>query len=155
MQLTIGYQVDQQMLDMQTKNSAFFVEWIPNNVKTAVCNIPPQVKILQDKHQELHFNLYQTIFRASLCLAPSSAILLQSRFCLQIWKILVLSSVVQRIERCVREVTQMNYCSGPDTQSVRFVQRDVQEKSVLALVSITIREKWSQHIKNIETKVHK
>ena len=108
MQLTIGYQVDQQMLDMQTKNSAFFVEWIPNNVKTAVCNIPPQVKILQDKHQELHFNLYQTIFRASLCLAPSSAILLQSRFCLQIWKILVLSSVVQRIERCVREVTQMN-----------------------------------------------
>ena len=39
-------QVDQQMLDMQTKNSAFFVEWIPNNVKTAVCNIPPQVKIL-------------------------------------------------------------------------------------------------------------
>merc|ERR1712038_1667267 len=35
-------EVDQQMLDMQTKNSAFFVEWIPNNVKTAVCNIPPQ-----------------------------------------------------------------------------------------------------------------
>ena len=105
MQLTIGYQVDQQMLDMQTKNSAFFVEWIPNNVKTAVCNIPPQVKILQDKHQELHFNLYQTIFRASLCLAPSSAILLQSRFCFQIWKILSLSSVVQQIGRCVREAS--------------------------------------------------
>merc|ERR1712059_29869 len=33
---------DQQMLDMQTKNSSYFVEWIPNNVKTAVCNIPPQ-----------------------------------------------------------------------------------------------------------------
>ena len=31
---------------MQTKNSAFFVEWIPNNVKTAVCNIPPQVIIV-------------------------------------------------------------------------------------------------------------
>ena len=53
MQLTIGYQVDQQMLDMQTKNSAFFVEWIPNNVKTAVCNIPPQVKILQDDTKSL------------------------------------------------------------------------------------------------------
>ena len=39
-------QVDQQMLDMQTKNSAFFVEWIPNNVKTAVCNIPPQAQVL-------------------------------------------------------------------------------------------------------------
>ena len=35
-------EVDQQMLDIQTKNSAYFVEWIPNNVKTAVCNIPPQ-----------------------------------------------------------------------------------------------------------------
>merc|ERR1712212_986669 len=35
-------EVDQQMLDMQTKNSAFFVEWIPNNVKTAVCDIPPR-----------------------------------------------------------------------------------------------------------------
>ena len=35
-------QVDQQMLDMQTKNSSYFVEWIPNNMKTAVCNIPPQ-----------------------------------------------------------------------------------------------------------------
>ena len=35
------------MLDMQTKNSAFFVEWIPNNVKTAVCNIPPQVNMLR------------------------------------------------------------------------------------------------------------
>ena len=44
--ILIPDQVDQQMLDMQTKNSAFFVEWIPNNVKTAVCNIPPQVKIL-------------------------------------------------------------------------------------------------------------
>jgi tubulin beta len=30
------------MLDTQTKNSSYFVEWIPNNVKTAVCNIPPQ-----------------------------------------------------------------------------------------------------------------
>jgi len=34
-------EVDQQMLDIQTKNSSYFVEWIPNNVKTAVCNIPP------------------------------------------------------------------------------------------------------------------
>ena len=24
----------------QTKNSSYFVEWIPNNVKTAVCNVP-------------------------------------------------------------------------------------------------------------------
>jgi len=35
-------EVDQQMLDVQTRNSPYFVEWIPNNVKTAVCNIPPQ-----------------------------------------------------------------------------------------------------------------
>merc|ERR1711910_6314 len=35
-------EVDQQMLDTQNKNSSYFVEWIPNNVKTAVCNIPPR-----------------------------------------------------------------------------------------------------------------
>jgi tubulin beta len=35
-------EVEQQMLAMQTKNSSFFVEWIPSNVKTAVCDIPPK-----------------------------------------------------------------------------------------------------------------
>merc|ERR1719206_1042734 len=30
------------MLNVQNKNSAYFVEWIPNNVKTAVCDIPPR-----------------------------------------------------------------------------------------------------------------
>ena len=27
---------------VQNKNSSYFVEWIPNNVKTAVCDIPPR-----------------------------------------------------------------------------------------------------------------
>ncbi|KAI5105238.1 hypothetical protein C0J45_4910 [Silurus meridionalis] len=27
---------------MQNKNSSYFVEWIPNNVKTALCDIPPR-----------------------------------------------------------------------------------------------------------------
>ncbi len=36
-------EVDEQMLSIQNKNSALFVEWIPNNVKTAVCDIPPKV----------------------------------------------------------------------------------------------------------------
>ncbi|ROT66873.1 putative tubulin beta-2 chain-like [Penaeus vannamei] len=35
-------EVDEQMLNVQNKNTAFFVEWIPNNVKTAVCDIPPR-----------------------------------------------------------------------------------------------------------------
>ncbi|XP_032897893.1 tubulin beta-1 chain [Amblyraja radiata] len=34
-------EVDEQMLAVQTKNSSHFVEWIPNNVKVAVCDIPP------------------------------------------------------------------------------------------------------------------
>ena len=34
-------QVEDQMLSVQNKNSSYFVEWIPNNVKTAVCDIPP------------------------------------------------------------------------------------------------------------------
>ncbi|XP_036619123.1 tubulin beta-4B chain-like isoform X2 [Trichosurus vulpecula] len=34
--------IDEQMLNVPNKNSTYFVEWIPNNVKTAVCDIPPQ-----------------------------------------------------------------------------------------------------------------
>ena len=32
--------VDEQMLGIQNKSSSFFVEWIPNNIKTALCDIP-------------------------------------------------------------------------------------------------------------------
>ncbi|XP_023709546.1 tubulin beta chain isoform X2 [Cryptotermes secundus] len=35
-------EVDEQLLSIQNKNSSNFVEWIPNNVKTAVCDIPPR-----------------------------------------------------------------------------------------------------------------
>ena len=35
-------EVDEQMMNIQNKNSSYFVEWIPNNVKTAVCDIPPK-----------------------------------------------------------------------------------------------------------------
>jgi len=35
-------EVDEQMLAIQTKNSSFFVEWIPNNIKSSVCDIPPK-----------------------------------------------------------------------------------------------------------------
>ncbi|OWR52549.1 tubulin beta chain-like [Danaus plexippus] len=35
-------EVDEQMLNIQNKNKDYFVKWIPNNVKTAVCDIPPR-----------------------------------------------------------------------------------------------------------------
>merc|ERR1712045_221421 len=35
-------EVDEQILNIQNKNSSYFVEWVPNNVKTAVCDIPPR-----------------------------------------------------------------------------------------------------------------
>lgn len=35
-------QVDEQMLAMQQRNSNYFVDWIPHNVKVAVCDIPPR-----------------------------------------------------------------------------------------------------------------
>ena len=34
-------EIDHQLNLMQTKESASFVEWIPNNVKTAACDVPP------------------------------------------------------------------------------------------------------------------
>lgn len=39
-------EVDEQMILTQNRNSANFVEWIPNNVKVAVCDIPPRGKFL-------------------------------------------------------------------------------------------------------------
>jgi len=35
-------EVDAQMLNIQTKNSSYFVEWIPNNIKSSICTVPPQ-----------------------------------------------------------------------------------------------------------------
>merc|ERR1711939_658963 len=35
-------EVDEQMLNVQNKNSSYFVEWIPNNIKCAICDIPPK-----------------------------------------------------------------------------------------------------------------
>jgi len=35
-------QVDDQMLSIQSKQAGYFVEWIPNNIKSSVCDIPPQ-----------------------------------------------------------------------------------------------------------------
>jgi len=34
--------VDTQMLAIQTKNSPYFVQWIPNNIKVSVCDIAPK-----------------------------------------------------------------------------------------------------------------
>jgi len=35
-------EVDEQMLNVQNKNSSYFVEWIPDNVKTSISDIPPR-----------------------------------------------------------------------------------------------------------------
>ncbi|KAJ1605469.1 tubulin beta chain [Cryptosporidium canis] len=35
-------EVDEQMLLVQNRNSSYFVEWIPNNIKSSVCDIPPK-----------------------------------------------------------------------------------------------------------------
>jgi tubulin beta len=34
-------EVDQQILNVHSKNSQYFVEWIPNNIKSSVCNVAP------------------------------------------------------------------------------------------------------------------
>ncbi|XP_064076209.1 tubulin beta chain-like isoform X2 [Vanessa tameamea] len=35
-------EVDDQILAIQNKNSSYFVEWIPNNLKVSVCDVPPR-----------------------------------------------------------------------------------------------------------------
>ena len=34
--------VDEIMLEVVNKNSSYFVEWIPNNVKVSLCDVPPK-----------------------------------------------------------------------------------------------------------------
>jgi hypothetical protein len=35
-------EVDEQMFNVQARNTSYFVEWIPNNVKSSICDIPPR-----------------------------------------------------------------------------------------------------------------
>jgi tubulin beta len=35
-------EVEDQMQKVQERNASYFVEWIPNNVQTAICSIPPK-----------------------------------------------------------------------------------------------------------------
>jgi tubulin beta len=35
-------EVDEQMLVTQNRNAAFFAEWIPHNIKSSICNVPPE-----------------------------------------------------------------------------------------------------------------
>ncbi|XP_032106815.1 tubulin beta-8 chain-like [Sapajus apella] len=35
-------EVDEQMFNIQNKNSSYFAEWLPHNVETAICDIPPR-----------------------------------------------------------------------------------------------------------------
>jgi tubulin beta len=35
-------EVDEQMLNNQARNTSYFVEWIPNNGKSNICDIPPR-----------------------------------------------------------------------------------------------------------------
>jgi tubulin beta len=35
-------EVGEQMLNGSNKNSSYFVEWIPNNIKISICDIPPK-----------------------------------------------------------------------------------------------------------------
>lgn len=41
-------EVDQQMLSVQNKNSSYFAEWIPNNVKSSICDFPARSGVGSD-----------------------------------------------------------------------------------------------------------
>jgi len=34
-------EIDEEMLATTSRNSSFFAEWIPHNIKTSICNMPP------------------------------------------------------------------------------------------------------------------
>ena len=55
-------EVDEQMLNVQNKNSSYFVEWIPNNIKTAVCDIPPRGLKMSATFIGKHFEFSRGMF---------------------------------------------------------------------------------------------
>jgi tubulin beta len=42
------------MLRIISKNSSYFVEWIPNNIKASICDVPPRgLKVPTSAHPML------------------------------------------------------------------------------------------------------
>merc|ERR1711931_162194 len=68
-------EVDEQMLNVQNKNSSYFVEWIPNNVKTAVRHPAPWFENVGYIHrkQHCHPGVVQENQRAVHCYVPSKS----------------------------------------------------------------------------------
>ena len=49
-------EVSEQMLNVQNKNSSYFVEWIPNNIKSSICDIPPKGLEMADVHRQQYLH---------------------------------------------------------------------------------------------------
>ena len=47
-------EVDEQMLNVQNKNSSYFVEWIPNNIKSSIATSPQRAEDVGHVHREQH-----------------------------------------------------------------------------------------------------
>ena len=54
-------EIDHQLNALQNKESAYFVEWMPNNVKTAACDIPAPGEENQQSGEQ---KLYSFCFRS-------------------------------------------------------------------------------------------
>merc|ERR1739848_403959 len=70
-------EVDEQMINVQNKNSSYFVEWIPNNIKSSVCDIPPKGLKMSSTFWQLHRHPgdVQARFRAVHRYVPSQGFL--------------------------------------------------------------------------------
>jgi hypothetical protein len=49
-------EVDEQMLNVQNKNSSYFVEWIPNNIKSSSATSPQGHEDGGDVHRQQHLH---------------------------------------------------------------------------------------------------
>ncbi|KAJ6881775.1 hypothetical protein NC651_028391 [Populus alba x Populus x berolinensis] len=60
-------EVDEKMINAQNKHSFYFVEWIPNNVKFSVCDIPTNgLSMASTSIQEMFWRVseqFTTMFR--------------------------------------------------------------------------------------------
>ena len=57
----------EQLLNAQNKNSSYFVKWIQNNIKAAVCDIPPNDGSHNNLWRAVHLSvLGQLIWRSQV-----------------------------------------------------------------------------------------
>ena len=92
-------EMDEQMLSMQNKTSSYFVEWIQNNTKALVCDIPPSGLKMAIAFAGNNTTAIQEMFRDAFCCIYTRPHSLETRVFRRDSFLCVVYPLVQRISK--------------------------------------------------------